>query len=89
MAIIFAAVFLLVYLPAVELEEQHLRDIFPSYEHYASRVSRFVPKLKRERSDMPFSWSLYRRNEEHKALIGFLIAAGWLAWKWWFAGVGK
>src|SRR5579875_3306248 len=29
LAVLFAAVFLLVYLPAIELEEQHLREIFP------------------------------------------------------------
>ena len=29
LAMLFAAVFLLVYLPAIELEEQHLREIFP------------------------------------------------------------
>src|SRR4051812_10335043 len=32
---LFAAVFLLVYLPVIELEEQHLRSLFPEYGSYA------------------------------------------------------
>jgi hypothetical protein len=29
-----------------------------------------------------FSWRLYRKNEEYKALAGFLLAVGWLIVKW-------
>jgi protein-S-isoprenylcysteine O-methyltransferase Ste14 len=36
LAIIFAAVFVLVYLPVIELEEQHLRELFPDYEEAAT-----------------------------------------------------
>ena len=43
LAILFAAVFALVYLPAIELEEQHLRAIFPGYAEYAARIQRFLP----------------------------------------------
>src|SRR5436309_1385352 len=32
LGILFAAVFLLVYLPVVELEEQHLRELFPGFD---------------------------------------------------------
>jgi protein-S-isoprenylcysteine O-methyltransferase Ste14 len=81
LALIFTAVFFLVYLPAVELEEQHLRKIFPAYELYAKRVARFVPRSKWDGSKMPFSWALYRKNQEWKALLGFLLAVVWLAWK--------
>lgn len=81
---IFAAVFLFVYLPAVELEEQHLREIFPEYEPYANRVRRFLPAHKWAGTHR-FSWPLYRRNEEYKALIGFALAVGWLCWKLWRA----
>jgi protein-S-isoprenylcysteine O-methyltransferase Ste14 len=45
LALLFAAVFLLVYLPVVELEEQHLRKLFPKYEDYARRVPRLIPRL--------------------------------------------
>lgn len=81
LAIIFAAVFLLVYLPAVELEEQHLREIFAGYETYASAVPRFAPGVKWKGDSRRFSWVLYRKNEEYKAGIGFLIAAAWLIWR--------
>ncbi len=78
---LFAAAFLLVYLPAVELEEQHLREIFPDYAEYARRVSRFLPLSHYTRGSRRFSWALYRRNEEYKAALGFLVAAAWLLMK--------
>ncbi|MBV9269036.1 MAG: isoprenylcysteine carboxylmethyltransferase family protein [Acidobacteriaceae bacterium] len=78
---IFGAAFALIYLPVIELEEQHLRDIFPSYSIYASRISRFVPVRKWTRSGRRFSWALYKRNQEYKALIGFLIAIAWLYYR--------
>src|SRR3954454_23286849 len=50
LAILFAAVFLLVYLPVIQNEEQHLRKIFPEYAGYAAQVPpllpRWTPKLK-------------------------------------------
>ncbi|MFL6414712.1 MAG: methyltransferase family protein, partial [Bryobacteraceae bacterium] len=78
LALLFAAAFLLVYLPAVELEEQHLRDIFPEYGEYATRVSRFLPRSRYRGELRRFSWSLYRRNEEYKAALGLLVASAWL-----------
>jgi protein-S-isoprenylcysteine O-methyltransferase Ste14 len=81
LAVIFGAVFLLVYLPAVELEEQHLRDIFYEYPAYAARVRRFLPLSKWRGGAGKFSWRLYSRNQEYKALIGFSMAVAWLAWK--------
>lgn len=83
LAVIFAAVFVLVYLPAIELEEQHLRNIFPFYVNYAERVYRFLPRRKWTGNAGHFSWTLYRRNQEYKALLGFLIAVGWLGWRCW------
>src|ERR1700679_1085448 len=35
---LFAVVFLFVYLPVIQLEEQHLRRLFPEYSVFASRV---------------------------------------------------
>ncbi len=81
LAVVFAGAFLLVYLPAVELEEQHLREIFPAFSNYAARVRRFIPSPKYPGVPTSFSWALYRRNEEYKAALGFLIAVGWLVWK--------
>jgi protein-S-isoprenylcysteine O-methyltransferase Ste14 len=83
-AALFAAVFLLVYLPVVELEEQHLGRLFPEFEAYARRVPRLVPRLGRvEHSGKAFRWSLYRRNREYEALAGFLVGAAVLLWKMW------
>ena len=85
--VVFAIVFLFVYLPVIELEEQHLRDMFPVYEPYAARVHRFIPLARWRGERQPFSWQLYARNEEYKALIGFLVALAWLGFRcWWTRG---
>lgn len=81
LAFCFAIVFVFVYLPAVQLEEEHLYEIFPEYAGYAAGVHRFVPVLKRQKSKARFSWARYGKNEEYKALLGFLLALGWLIWK--------
>jgi protein-S-isoprenylcysteine O-methyltransferase Ste14 len=81
LALIFLAIFLLVYLPAIELEEQHLRNLFPTYADYATQVKRFTPFSKWSGPEAPFAWALYVKNEEYKALIGFLLAVAWLIWK--------
>ena len=81
LALLFAVVFGLVYLPAIELEEQHLREIFPEYSAYALRIRRFFPSARYLARRVPFSWPLYRRNEEYKAALGWLLAVAWLWWK--------
>jgi steroid 5-alpha reductase family enzyme len=78
LAIIFAAVFFLVYLPVIELEEQHLRKLFPEYEAYASRIHRLLPLARWPGGAGKFSWRLYGKNEEYKALLGFVLAVAWL-----------
>lgn len=82
LAIVFAAVFLLVYFPVIELEEQHLRDIFPTYTEYAARVRRFLPRPPKDAATARFRWKLYFRNEEYKALAGLMIAVAWLVFKY-------
>jgi protein-S-isoprenylcysteine O-methyltransferase Ste14 len=79
---LFAAVFGLVYLPAIELEEQHLRKLFPEYADYARRTPRLGFRPGRG-SGARFRWELYFRNEEYKAGAGFLAAVALLAWKVW------
>ncbi|MGH9558511.1 MAG: methyltransferase family protein [Bryobacteraceae bacterium] len=80
LGILFAAVFLLIYLPVVELEEQHLRKLFPAYADYAARVPKLVPRLSRGGLKY-FQWPLYIRNREYEALAGFLAGAAILCWK--------
>jgi protein-S-isoprenylcysteine O-methyltransferase Ste14 len=81
LGIIFIVAFSLIYLPVIELEEQHLREIFPAYAAYAAQVNRFFPVSRYHAGQARFSWSLYFRNEEYKAFIGFLLAAAWLLWR--------
>jgi protein-S-isoprenylcysteine O-methyltransferase Ste14 len=79
---LFVFVFALVYLPAIELEEQHLRNLFPEYASYAERVPMLWPRM-RARSGGSFRWRLYWKNEEYQALLGFLGGAALLIWKAW------
>ncbi len=78
LAALFAAVFLLIYLPAIELEEQHLANLFPAFREYASRVPALLPRPPRVTSAEHFRWSLYLHNREYQALLGFLAGAGLL-----------
>jgi protein-S-isoprenylcysteine O-methyltransferase Ste14 len=80
---LFAAVFLLVYLPVIELEEQHLRGIFPEYAAYAERVPALWPKFSTDRgkNPNPFRTGLYLKNQEYQAAAGFAIGLAFLIWK--------
>jgi len=84
LGVLFAAVFVLVYLPVVDLEEQHLARLFPAYAIYVQRVHKLIPRLPYPMPQDPvkhFRWSLYRYNREYQALLGFLAGAGLLLWK--------
>jgi protein-S-isoprenylcysteine O-methyltransferase Ste14 len=81
LAVLFAIVFGLVYLPVIELEEQHLRKLFPGYAAYAERVPILWPRLVVQYGDARFRWQLYQKNQEYQALAGFLAGAGVLVWK--------
>jgi len=79
---LFAVVFLLIYLPVVELEEQHLRGLFPEYHDYARRVPKLLPGLGSGGSGTKrFRWAVYMKNQEFQALLGFLAGAIVLVWK--------
>ena len=75
---VFAVVFVLVYLPVIELEEQHLRKLFPDFEAYSRRVHALRPALLSGRSQVRFQWALYWRNREYQALLGFLAGVALL-----------
>lgn len=83
LAAIFAAVFVLVYLPVIELEEQHLRRLFRQYEEYAAQVPLLWPRLRAQTGSERFSWKLYFKNEEYQALLGFVAGVLFLVWKAW------
>lgn len=81
LGLLFATVFLFVYLPVVELEEQHLSRLFPDFQDYTRRVPRLLPRLGSVPAGKTFRWPLYRRNREYEALAGFLAGAAALVWK--------
>ena len=81
LAPLFAIVFLGVYWPRMELEDQHLRNLFPGYPAYAEQVPLLWPRFPGLKSDGAFRWSVYLHNEEYKALLAFAIAVGFLIWR--------
>jgi len=80
LGVLFAVVFLLIYLPVVELEEQHLRTLFPEYDAYARRVPKLLPRFSGT-TPKRFRWSIYMKNQEFQALLGFLAGAIVLIYK--------
>src|SRR5260370_2691550 len=80
LAILFIAVFLLVYLPVIQLEEQKLQELFPSYVRYSEAVPVLFPLNGpwQEAARTRFRCALYLRNREYKAALGFLVAVAWL-----------
>ena len=83
LAAVFAAVFFFVYLPVIELEEQHLSELFASYHEYARRVPKLVG-LRRGASPAQYRFSLrtYTDNREYQALLGFLLGLAFLIAMW-------
>ncbi|HEX4276644.1 MAG TPA: methyltransferase [Bryobacteraceae bacterium] len=78
LALLFTTLFALVYLPAIELEEQHLTAILPGYRAFAQRVPLLIPRWPANFGPDRFSAALYRRNREYQALLGWALAAVWL-----------
>jgi protein-S-isoprenylcysteine O-methyltransferase Ste14 len=83
LGVLFAAVFGLIYLPVIQLEEQHLRSLFPEYAAYAQRVPALLPNVGRALAGpgSGFRSSLYLKNREYEALLGFLAGVALLVWK--------
>ena len=85
LAVLFAVVFVLVYLPVIELEEQHLRSLFPEYIQYATAVPRLWPRIgEPSRSAFkpaPFCWPRYSENREYQAGAAFGVGILFLLWK--------
>ncbi|MEZ5398111.1 MAG: methyltransferase [Bryobacteraceae bacterium] len=81
LAILFAAAFVFVYLPAVELEEQHLRALFSDYADYAEEVPMLAPRWKTAYGGGRFRWALWARNQEYQALLGLSAGFAYLAWR--------
>jgi protein-S-isoprenylcysteine O-methyltransferase Ste14 len=74
-AALIASYFAVFYPPVIKSEEAELRAHYGrAYEDYAARVPLFWPRIPRESPARfeQFSWSLYRRNHEYRAALGFL-----------------
>ena len=82
LALLFGVVFFFIYLPVVDLEEQHLRDLFPNFKAFSECVPRLLPRLTPAvRNGKPFRWAIYLKNREYEALGGFLVGTAVLVWK--------
>lgn len=83
LGILFIAVFLLVYLPVIQLEEQHLRSLFPDYAPYAGQVPALWPRLTPAptKNPNPFQTAFYLRNQEYQAGAGYVAGMLFLLWR--------
>jgi len=71
--IIFIFYFLLFYPPVVKKEKGEMKNLFPKdYEDYEKKVPLFFPSLKPHRppEKRQFSWGLYKKNREYRAILG-------------------
>ena len=86
LGLLFAALFLGIYLPVMRVEAETLAGLFgEDYKHYSSAVPLFIPRLspfRDERTgDAKFDAHLYLRYREYRAAVGLLIAWSLLALK--------
>ncbi|HEX8142516.1 MAG TPA: isoprenylcysteine carboxylmethyltransferase family protein [Pyrinomonadaceae bacterium] len=84
LGLLFAALFLGIYLPVMRVEAETLAGLFgEDYKRYSSAVPLFIPRLfpyRDERTpDTKFDARLYLRYREYRAAIGLLLAWSLLA----------
>lgn len=80
---LFAAVFVLVYLPVIQNESEYLHVLFRAYAAYAAAVPLLVPRFSpyRRNNVNPFRFGLYLTNQEYNAGVGFAAGMLFLLWK--------
>ena len=86
LGILFAALFLGIYVPVMRVESATLAKLFgQSYQRYLKAVPLFLPRLspyREETQDIAsFDASLYKRYREYQAAMGLVIAWALLALK--------
>lgn len=85
LGIVFAALFLGIYLPVMRVESATLSQLFgEDFEAYAATVPLFLPRLTPYRSGeqrIGFDPRLYMRYREYRATLGLLVAWGLLVFK--------
>ncbi|HXG85033.1 MAG TPA: isoprenylcysteine carboxylmethyltransferase family protein [Pyrinomonadaceae bacterium] len=86
LGLIFAVLFLGIYLPVMRVEAKDLIDIFgEDYKEYARRAPLFFPRITAyEKSDAKFDLELYMRYREYRAALGLIFALSILALKAFF-----
>ena len=86
LVILFAALFLGIYVPVIRVESATLDDLFgEDYQRYRGTVPLFLPRLSPYRGQnvekTRFDGALYRRYREYRAAAGLVIAWALLALK--------
>ncbi|MEO6391369.1 MAG: isoprenylcysteine carboxylmethyltransferase family protein [Pyrinomonadaceae bacterium] len=92
LGLLFAALFLGIYLPVMRVEAATLAKLFgEDYENYARAVPLFLPRLWPYRAAageaVGFDSSLYMRYREYQAAIGLVVALTILALKALYLGL--
>ena len=84
--VLLALLFTLIYVPTIYSEEQFLRSTFPSFEDYAKRVPRLLPRLTPARMEGQgsFSSALYRKHHEYNSVLGACAVYAVLVATLWF-----
>jgi protein-S-isoprenylcysteine O-methyltransferase Ste14 len=81
------AFFVGVYAPTIERERSNIRSRFPGvYEEYEQNVPAFLPRLtpwstSRDGGENRFDLRLYMKHGEWKALLSYILAMIWLAYR--------
>jgi hypothetical protein len=86
LGIIFAALFLGIYVPVMRVESATLAELFGKhYQRYVKEVPLFLPRLSPYRGKTNnsgrFDAKLYKRYREYQAAIGLVVAWSLLALK--------
>jgi len=83
LGVLFAAVFVGVYLPVIQNESEYLAVLFRDYAAYAAAVPLLVPRFApyRQKNPNPFRVALYLRNQEYNAGAGFAAGVLFLLWR--------
>jgi protein-S-isoprenylcysteine O-methyltransferase Ste14 len=73
--VIFLAYFSLFYPFVIKREIERMKELFPEkYDEYKKRVPLFFPSFRHgSPSNSRFSWSLYMKNKEYRALLGTVL----------------
>ncbi|MFC2165838.1 methyltransferase family protein [Acidobacteriota bacterium] len=72
----FIAYFLIFYPVLVNVEKKRMAELFPKqYREYSAKVPLFFPSLRAKivSEKSQFSWLLYKKNKEYRALIGAIL----------------